>query len=188
MPWLRIDDGFTEHRKIVALKRSERWTWMELLTYCARQGNGGHVPEGVCDILRWVTPAFLSKCADVGLLDVVDGRYEVHDWRVYNPKDPTNAARQERYRQRHSNDDVTAEVTVDVTEKVTDENVTTVTPPAQARARVPSPTPETIGPSLPPTATKNAGRTEGRNEIDQQRLNPHAVLAAATTPDDDLPL
>lgn len=93
MPWLRIDDGFTEHRKIVALKRADRWTWMELLTYCARQGSG-HVPAGITDVLRWVTPAFLEQCVAVGLLDPDDRfptgsagshhGYQVHDWLEYN--------------------------------------------------------------------------------------------------------
>jgi len=47
MPWLRIDDGFTEHRKLLMLKRHDRWTWMEIMTYCARQNDGGHVPAGI---------------------------------------------------------------------------------------------------------------------------------------------
>lgn len=85
MAWLRIDDGFTEHRKIVALKRADRWTWMELLTYCARQGNGGHVPAGITDVLRWITPQFLTQCVDIGLIDKApDGTLSIHNWAVYN--------------------------------------------------------------------------------------------------------
>lgn len=94
MAWLRVDDGMPEHRKVLALPRKDRWTWLELLCYVARQNNGGHVPAGVCDVLRWVTPAFLQRCAEAGLLDpapapkAVPGepptRYVVHDWSVYN--------------------------------------------------------------------------------------------------------
>jgi len=127
MPWLRIDDGFTEHRKLLMLKRHDRWTWMEIMTYCARQNDGGHVPAGISDILRYVTPQFLKKCVDAGLLDEDGTGYSVHDWLDYNPRDPTNATRQQRYRSRNRNGEVT--------ETVTDENVTNVTPPC---ARVPS--------------------------------------------------
>jgi hypothetical protein len=98
MAWLRVDDGLAEHRKILLLKRSERWTWMELLCYVARQNNGGHVPEGVGDVLRHVKPAFLQRCHELGLVDLEDGIYVVHDWNEYNPKDPTAPERMKRYR------------------------------------------------------------------------------------------
>ena len=102
MTWLRVDDGFTEHGKIVSLKRADRWTWLELLCYCSRQGNGGQFSDGICDVLKWVSPAFLRRCVEarrlgdeVGLLEVVTGsdgtdwepvgnHYQVHDWAVYN--------------------------------------------------------------------------------------------------------
>ena len=101
MAWLRLDDGFAEHRKLLTMKRSERWTWMELLCYVARQNNGGHVPAGIDGILRYVTPAFLERCHQLGLLDQEPGGWHVHDWDTYNPKDATGADRQQRFRQRH---------------------------------------------------------------------------------------
>jgi hypothetical protein len=127
MAWLRIDDGFPENRKILALPRRDRWTWLEVLAYCARQQNGGQVPNGISDIVRHATPAFIEAAHKAGLLDVTGTGYEVHHWDEYNPKDPTNAVRQQRYRNAKRN--------AEVTENVTEENVTTVTPP---RARVPS--------------------------------------------------
>jgi hypothetical protein len=98
MAWLRVDDGFPEHRKLLVLTRSERWTWTELMCYVARQNNGGHVPDGIGGVLKYVTPKFLKKCANAGLLDKEDGGYHIHDWHVYNPKDPTAADRARRYR------------------------------------------------------------------------------------------
>ena len=90
---------------------------MELLCYCARQGNGGTVPPGVVDVIRHVTPQFLDRCYQLELLDLeYDGEYVIHDWSVYNPKDPTAAARMERYRSKHKNGSVTAGVTEGVTE------------------------------------------------------------------------
>lgn len=134
MAWLRIDDGFPEHRKIIALKRTERWTWMELMCYCARQNDMGHVPEGVGDIVRGATPAFIRKCVEIELLDRDEDGLRVHDWHDYNPKDPTGPTRQMRYRNKKRND----EVTDNVTDSVTVAAVTDVTPRARA---LPSPTP-----------------------------------------------
>ena len=157
MTWLRIDDGFTEHRKVLKLRRSERWTWLEILTYCARQNNGGRIPKAISDVLRHVTNDFLERCVKAGLLDHHEDGYQVHDWLEYNPRDPTGALRQQRYRNATRNGQVTG--------NVTDENVTNVTPRARTRARVPSPTPtesvkESTSSFLPSPATD---RTEGRN-------------------------
>ena len=150
MAWLRIDDGFPENRKVLALPRRERWTWLEVMAYCARQQNGGQVPNSSSDIVRHATPAFIQAAFDAGLLVLTDTGYEVHDWDEYNPKDPTNAVRQQRYRNAKRN--------AEVTENVTDENVTTVTPP---RARVPSRPLTNKEPSLPSTSTTDAEGTEG---------------------------
>ncbi len=98
MTWLRIDDRFAEHEKVLGLSRSDRWTWVELLCYCARQSSDT-VPPKVADLIKHVTPAFLARCASVGLLDRdEDGFLHVHDWAVYNNRDLTAAARQQRYR------------------------------------------------------------------------------------------
>lgn len=164
MAWLRVDDSFTEHRKIVALKRSDRWTWLELLTYVARQNNGGHIPAGICDVLRWVTPAFLDRCVELGLIDRTLTGLDVHDWDVYNPKDTTHAERQRRYRerQRDADRDVTGDVTRDGQRDDLRDGESDA-PRAGTRARpVPSPTPTS------PTAA-TAPRTD-----------PHPAAAAAT--------
>lgn len=85
MAWLRVDDGFAEHHKILQLTRGERWTWMELLCHVARQNNGGHVSPGVVSTMRHVTPKFIGKCRHVGLIDEDDtGQLVVHDWAIYN--------------------------------------------------------------------------------------------------------
>lgn len=169
MAWLRVDDRFTEHRKVVALKRGDRWTWLELLAYCARHGSG-HVPAGIVDVLRYVTPAFVRQCVQVGLLDAnEDGSYEVHDWAVYNPKDPLKAARQARWRQGKGSDvdaDVDAPVDADVDASAVEERLHDRLPRrssrAAARARpVPSPTPGTS----PPSSTSRANPDD--DDLDQ---------------------
>jgi len=86
MAWLRIDDGFAQHPKIVQLSAKDRWTWLELLCYCARYRTEGQVPGGIAEVVRGCTPAFLTRCGELRLLDKTgEDLYEIHDWIEYNP-------------------------------------------------------------------------------------------------------
>ena len=90
MSWLKIDDAFVHHEKVLALPRTDRWTWLEVLSYCARnRAAKGRVSVAIRDVVPRATPKFLARCSEVGLLDQNgDGVYHVHDWIIYNGKDP----------------------------------------------------------------------------------------------------
>lgn len=144
MSWLRLDDDFAQHPKVVRLARGDRWTWLEVLLYCARYRTEGHVPEAIGEAIRAATPAFLDRCHTVRLLDLNGDGYFVHDWREYNPKDPTAAIRQQRKRDRERDADRDADRDESVTER--DEGVTRVRARAGSRARpVPSLAPTALG-------------------------------------------
>jgi hypothetical protein len=85
MSWLRVDDGFTDHPKIVALGTpAKRWTWLRILTYTARY-RSPHVPAALREIIAEATPKYLQQCVEIGLIDVADdGSMSVHDWLIYN--------------------------------------------------------------------------------------------------------
>lgn len=84
MSWLRIDDGFTQHPKVIQLGVRDRWTWLDVLCYCARYRTGGTVTDTISEVVRGATPGFLSRCYGVGLLDRAGDVYVVHDWNIYN--------------------------------------------------------------------------------------------------------
>lgn len=85
MSWLRVDDGFAEHPKVIALGGpAARWAWLEILAYCARRQTGGVIPPEIHDILRRATPELLAKAEQVGLIDVTEDGRVVHDWPIYN--------------------------------------------------------------------------------------------------------
>ena len=122
MPWLRVDDGFTENHKIAALTDREFRVWARVLCYAARNHERkGHLAAGTLSEIVSITTRIVNKFVSLGLLDPDSerGGYTVHDWAVYNPRDPTNSARQQRWREAHRNDPVTAEITDGVTENVT---------------------------------------------------------------------
>jgi hypothetical protein len=93
--WLRIDDGFTRHPKVMRLVVADRWRWLDVLCYCAQYRTNGVVVEAIGESVRGATPAFLERCFQLGLLDLVGDEYVVHDWSIYNGARP-DAALDER--------------------------------------------------------------------------------------------
>jgi hypothetical protein len=160
MAWLRIDDGFIAHPKIVALTDSELRVWIRLLSYCARAGD-----PTVDNATRREVPGLSRKrCGRFAALALLDemhpGTYLVHDWLVYQPRDATNHDRQARWRAKNgSTNTVTPSVTSAVTEDVTGSVTETVTSRAGTRA-YPS-RPEDLNPSFLPSEARPAGRKEG---------------------------
>lgn len=100
MSWLRIDDGFAEHYKIAELSDREFRTWMRTLCYAARNnGREGRLTAAMRREIVGLSPQLVKNLVDLGLLDDLGGGVvQVHDWRAYNPKDPTAAERQARSR------------------------------------------------------------------------------------------
>lgn len=103
MAWLRIDDGFAQHPKVVSLTPRDRWTWLEILCYCARYRTEGKVPASVKEVVRGATTQYLHRAQQLGLLDSESpGEYTVHDWPDYNGRDPkiVSTERKRRLRSR----------------------------------------------------------------------------------------
>lgn len=163
-----------EHRKVLALPRKDRWTWLELLAYVARQGNGGHVPAGVCDVLRWVTPSFLGACSEAGLLDVDGAGFKVHDWDIYNPKDPTKTERQARWRAKKKEP-----VDGDVDEQVDGEVDTRVDIPRAGTRACPVPKPLNPSPTPPPDEEENRSNDQPRMQAWLDYASRQAGVTAA---------
>jgi hypothetical protein len=99
MPWVRIDDQFADHPKIVAAGPLASWLYICGLTYASRLLTDGFIPAGQVRKLADVSNA--QKLADslvrVGLWDVAEGGYAIHDYLEYNPsRTKTLATREAR--------------------------------------------------------------------------------------------
>lgn len=118
MPWLRLDDGFIDHPKIVELTDAEFRTHIGVLCYCARYRTGGRFTLRSRRLTKRQAERFLRLGlweADEGANEgAAEDAYRIHDWAAYNTADASNAARQARFRARR-NAGVTQEVTDDVT-------------------------------------------------------------------------
>lgn len=163
MSWLRIDDGYDTHPKLLELTEAQRWRWTRVLIHCARHRTEGHVKPAVLKDLglgRTVT-----RLLQLGLLESNgDAGYLVHDWSTFNPKDPTKAERQARWRATQaSREPSTPPSTPPSTETAPVDDLVdaeTVHSRVGARAR-PVPSRPKEPSSLPPDAA------EGRPELDE---------------------
>jgi hypothetical protein len=115
MTWIRVDDQFADHPKVMALGRdrlSGLGLWHVAAAYCARYLTDGFVPESF--IQAQAPKGLARRMIDVGLFTASDGGYRLHDWLDYNPprekilaerkaaKERMNAARSHGVRQNES--------------------------------------------------------------------------------------
>lgn len=99
MPWVKLDDQFTEHPKVVEAGPLAAWLYVCGLTYCARQLTDGFVPTA--QLRRLLPSASVVKLADrlveVRLWEPASGGYRVHDYLIYNPsRQQTLATRKQK--------------------------------------------------------------------------------------------
>lgn len=106
MPWARIDDGFDDHPKVLALLEHDDGAaavglWTLCLTWAHRNTRRkGKVPGRIPGSLprRYLGSPGRSAAkllADVGLWDVVDDGWDIHDFALYLPTAETSSARAE---------------------------------------------------------------------------------------------
>lgn len=83
MSWLRVDDGYDTHPKMLELTEQQRWRWTRVLLHCARHRTEGHVKTSVLRELG--LGRTIADLLRLGLLhENGDTGYTVHDWRIYN--------------------------------------------------------------------------------------------------------
>jgi hypothetical protein len=103
--WVKLDDGFADHPKVLALDdRAFRWfVWS--LCYSARQLTDGFVPLGVLRGGPLVTRKYTFERAlrvlrGAGLWHEVDGGIQIHDYLDYNPNRAQTLKRREKQLER----------------------------------------------------------------------------------------
>lgn len=108
MSWLRLDDRFAAHPKVLSLTDREFRVHIKTLLYCAEYATEGVIPESARRALG-ATPRITKRLVDLGLWENGNQALQIHDFAVYNPKDATSAERKRRYRERKRNVEGTEE-------------------------------------------------------------------------------
>lgn len=99
MSWVKLDDSFAEHPKILALTDREAMVHIRALCYAGRRREP-HIPAAALRLLN-ATPKIAGELVRVGLWDVNGDGWVIHDWEAYQARPMTNSERQTEYRRRH---------------------------------------------------------------------------------------
>lgn len=97
--WLKIDDGFSDHRKVDGLSDGAFRLHVAGMNYAARTDTNGHIPTSRPARL---TPTFkrqyITELESAGLWDAVDDGWWIHDFLVYNPSAEDLKAKRDKER------------------------------------------------------------------------------------------
>jgi hypothetical protein len=87
MTWVKLDDQFSQHPKIVAAGPTAGWLYVCALTYSARYLTDGFIPERQAMLLADISDPYseIERLLAVGLFERTDGGYRIHDYLDYNP-------------------------------------------------------------------------------------------------------
>lgn len=105
MTWVKLDDGFPDHPKVLAAGGSAAWLYVCGLCYCGRHMTDGFVPNGALSTLvdPSMKPRLLAaKLVRAGLWAPVDGGWMVHDYARHQRTKAQVEADRESARERQS--------------------------------------------------------------------------------------
>jgi hypothetical protein len=109
MPWIRLDDQFPDHPKVIAAGPMAAWLHVCGIGYCNRLLTDGLIPKGQVRKLADADDAMAlaTRLVEVGLWEEVEGGYRIHDFLDYQPsaeqvkaERADNAKRQHEWRER----------------------------------------------------------------------------------------
>ena len=105
MTWVRIDESFPEHPKVSAAGGDAAWLHVCAMCYCNRFLTDGFVPTSVLARLsdRKRPTALAAKLVEVGIWDVTDNGWQIHDFLAYQPSKEKVENDRESARQRMAN-------------------------------------------------------------------------------------
>lgn len=177
MPWVYLDDKFTEHPKVVAAGGDAAWLYLTGLCWVQRNLTRGLIPKELVSRLsdRKQPKKLAERLVKVGLWEDAGEAYRIHDYEEHNEsamKRSEAARKAANKRWKNTVDDVPTQC-----ERISENDANalpTQSPRADAR---PSPTPSLS--NSPPTTSLLAVASAGEGEDrEQPRHVPAHVLKA----------
>ncbi len=101
MTWLKIDDGFHDHRKTEDLTMGAVGLWTFAASWCSRNLTDGYLSARRVELLRG-TLEQASELVAAGLWDEEDDGYRFHDWHSYQPTRDDVIAKREAWKSRQT--------------------------------------------------------------------------------------
>lgn len=87
MTWVKLDDNFSQHPKVIQAGPLAGWMYVAGLCYCARYLTDGVIPIDAVPTLTTIPRPMqqVVKLLDSGLWDIGDRCYFVHDYLSFQP-------------------------------------------------------------------------------------------------------
>lgn len=96
MGWIRLDDRFAEHPKILELTDRELRVHVNALCYTAR-AQDPHITPAALRVLG-ATARQAGRLVDIGVWDVNDNGWVIHDWQDYQRRDSPAREKQQTWK------------------------------------------------------------------------------------------
>jgi hypothetical protein len=104
MPWIKLDDQWMNHPKIIKAGRDARDMWLASLSWCAQYLTDGYFPAELLPTLAVMAIVDVANCQEfakrlleVGLWERTENGYHIHDYNDYNPtKEQAEATKKAR--------------------------------------------------------------------------------------------
>lgn len=104
MSWVKLDDQWMDHPKIVRAGRDARDMWLASITWCSKHLTDGYFPKELLPSLAVMAGVDVANCQTfantllhVCLWEMHDDQYYIHDYLDYNPtKEQANATKAAR--------------------------------------------------------------------------------------------
>ncbi len=104
MGWVRVDDSFYDHPKLIGLDACEIGLWVIMLAWSNRYMTDGHLPTAA--VRRFQHDQEPALLVAAGLWKETETGFEIHDYLEYQPSAAQVNGRRERDRSRKNRDEV----------------------------------------------------------------------------------
>ena len=102
MSWVRLDDQFAHHPKVLKAGPIASFLWISCIAYSQKFLTDGFIPgraiATICDVPNPIKQA--RRLVSIGLLEVADDGYQVHDYLKFNESSASVKQRREQDRVR----------------------------------------------------------------------------------------
>lgn len=91
MSWVKLDDNFSDHPKVISLSDRAFRALVRSMCYCARHETNGRVPKVKAH--EFAGRRAFAELLESGRWEAAEGGVSVHDYLVYNPSRETLEAK-----------------------------------------------------------------------------------------------
>jgi len=98
--WFKVDDQFWCHPKVLRCSPEAIALWVRAGSYCSAQLTDGVLTDSARTLFGQDWDTCATELVEAGLWDRIDGGYQFHDWKDFQPRSSTVKEKRAADRQR----------------------------------------------------------------------------------------